>query len=109
MRDIDEGVPFADPPPRLIEENMWRAIRHGLDGRMIDLERGEEYPSAAIAERLLAWSAPVRAELEIEPVLAERNASQRQRAMIEAGASIQEVYDATVRETRATYAEEVAA
>ena len=27
VRDVDEGVPFADPPPRLIEENMWRAIR----------------------------------------------------------------------------------
>src|SRR6478736_2608552 len=23
-RDVDEGVPFDDPPPRLIEENMWR-------------------------------------------------------------------------------------
>ena len=37
-RDVDEGVPFADPAPRLIEENMWRAIRFGLDGRLIDLD-----------------------------------------------------------------------
>src|SRR3984957_9628578 len=51
-RDIDEGVPFPDPPARLVEENMWRAIRHGLDGHMIDLERAEEYPAAAIVERL---------------------------------------------------------
>src|SRR4029078_12281503 len=29
-RDVDEGAPFADPAPRLIEENMWRAIRFGL-------------------------------------------------------------------------------
>src|SRR5205085_5756180 len=28
-RDVDEGVPFVDPAPRLIEENMWRAIRFG--------------------------------------------------------------------------------
>jgi len=100
---------------------MWRAIRHGLDGRMIacggelDLACGEEYPSAQIAERLLTWTAPLRAELEItlpgagELVLPERNGSQRQRAMIESGASIHEVYDTTVRETRATYAEEVTA
>src|ERR1700678_3321763 len=27
MHDVDEGVPFEDPAPRLIEENMWRAIR----------------------------------------------------------------------------------
>jgi carboxylate-amine ligase len=121
LRDVDEGVPFVDPPGRLIEENMWRAIRHGLDGRMIacggelDLACGEEYPSARIAERLLAWTAPLRAELDItlpgagELVLPERNSSQRQRAMIESGASIHEVYDTTVRETRATYAEEVTA
>jgi carboxylate-amine ligase len=109
LRDLDEGVPFLDPPGRLIEENMWRAIRFGLDGRMIDLERGEEYPSAQIAERLLAWTAPLRAELELDLVLPERNASQRQRTMIESGASIHEVYDTTVRETRATYAEEVTA
>ena len=45
-RDVDEGVPFADPPRRLIEENMWRAIRYGLDGRLIDLERGRGVPGA---------------------------------------------------------------
>ena len=58
--DHDAGVPFEDPPPRLVEENFWRAIRHGLDGRMLDLERVKEYPSAAIGERLLAWTAPAR-------------------------------------------------
>jgi carboxylate-amine ligase len=109
LRDVDEGVPFSDPPGRLIEENTWRAIRGGLDGRMVDLDRGVEYPSMEIAERLLTWTAPVRAELEIDPQLPERNASQRQRAMIESGASIHEVYDTMVRETRATYAEEVTA
>ncbi len=109
LRDVDEGVPFLDPPGRLIEENMWRAIRHGLDGRMIDLERSEEYPSAQIAERLLAWTAPVRAELGLDPRLPDQNASQRQRALIESGAAIHEVYDTTVRETRETYAEEVTA
>ena len=109
LRDVDEGVPFTDPAPHLIEENMWRAIRHGLDGKMIDFDRREEYPSAQIAERLLAWTAPVRRELDIEPTFPERNGAQRQRAMIEAGASMQEVYETVVRETRATYAEEVRA
>ena len=77
LREIDDGVPLTDQPGRLIEENMWRAIRHGLDGRMIDFERGEEYPSAQIAERLLAWTAPVRAELGIDPRPPERNSAQR--------------------------------
>jgi carboxylate-amine ligase len=109
LRDIDEGAPFSDPPQRLVEENMWRAIRYGLDGRMIDHERGEEYPSAQIAERLLAWTAPVRSELDLEPQIAERNSAQRQRAMIEAGAGMHEVYETVVRDTRASYAEEVRA
>ncbi len=106
-RDVDEGVPFEDPAPRLIEENMWRAIRFGLDGRLIDLERGEEYPARAVIERLGAWTAPIRAELGIDPVFPERNGAQRQRAMIEAGATREEVFASSVDETRETYSEEV--
>ncbi|HEX5147025.1 MAG TPA: YbdK family carboxylate-amine ligase [Conexibacter sp.] len=105
-RDVDEGVPFADPAPRLIEENVWRAIRHGLDGRMIDLERGVEQPAQEAVERLLAWTAPVRGELGIEVALPDANGAQRQRRRLETGASIEDVYAATVRETRETYAQE---
>jgi glutamate---cysteine ligase / carboxylate-amine ligase len=107
-RDVDEGVPFADPAPRLVEENMWRAIRFGLDGRLLDLSRGEEYPAREAIERLAAWTAPVRGELGIEPVFPERNGAQRQRALIEAGASREEVFAASVAETLNTYAQEVA-
>jgi carboxylate-amine ligase len=107
VRDIDEGVPYADPAPRLIEENMWRAIRYGLDGRLIDLARGEEYPAREAIERLADWTAPIRAELGIEPAFPERNGAQRQRLMIEAGATREEVFAASVGETRKTYSEEV--
>jgi len=106
-RDVEEGVAWEDLPPRLIEENMWRAIRFGLDGRLIDLERGEEYPARAVIERLAAWTEPMRAELAINPSFPERNGAQRQRMMIEAGASREEVFAASVGETRQTYAEEV--
>ncbi|HEX7289971.1 MAG TPA: YbdK family carboxylate-amine ligase [Conexibacter sp.] len=105
-RDVDEGVPFVDPAPRLVEENMWRAIRHGLDGKLIDLDRAEERPAAEAVERLLGWTAPVRGELGIEVALPELNGAQRQRRLLESGASINEVYEATVRETRETYAQE---
>jgi glutamate---cysteine ligase / carboxylate-amine ligase len=107
-RDVDEEVPFTDFAPRLIEENMWRAIRYGLDGRLIDLQRGEEHPARDAIERLAAWTAPMRAELGIEPVFPERNGAQRQRLMIEAGATREEVFAASVKETRETYAQEVA-
>jgi len=107
-RDVDEGVPCADPAARLIEENMWRAIRFGLDGRLIDLKRGEEYPAREAIERLAEWTAPIRAELGIDPALPEHNGAQRQRRMIEAGATREEVFAASVGETRETYSEEVA-
>ncbi len=106
-RDIDEGVPWEDPAPRLVEENMWRAIRHGQDGRMIDLQRLEEYPSAAIVERLADWTAPVRAELGLDIVLPEHNGAQRQRRLLDAGATLREVYAASVLQTQESYPQEV--
>jgi carboxylate-amine ligase len=106
-RDVDEGVPFSDPAPRLVEENMWRAIRYGLDGRMIDLRSAAEFPARASIERLLEWTAPVRAELGVDPAFPERNGAQRQRVLIESGATREEVFAASVAETRTTYPEEV--
>ncbi len=105
--DYDEGEALPDQPPRLIEENFWRAIRHGLDGRMIDLERGEEYPAAALGDRLLAWTAPARAALGgIEPAIGSENGAQRQRRALDAGANMQEVYAAEVAATQQSYARE---
>jgi carboxylate-amine ligase len=103
-RDIDEGVPFEDPPMRMIEENMWRAIRFGLDGKHVDFEARTELPTVEAAERLLAWTAPMCGELGLDIALPARNGAQRQRAATAAGASPQEVYAESVRETRATYA-----
>jgi glutamate---cysteine ligase / carboxylate-amine ligase len=104
--DVDDGVPFVDPPGRLLEENFWRAIRFGLDGKLIDLERAEEYPAAIALERLLAWTAPARAALGIEPLLPAENGAQRQKRALEQGASMEEVYAAEVELTQLTYAEE---
>jgi glutamate---cysteine ligase / carboxylate-amine ligase len=106
LRDIDEGVPFTDPPRRLVEENFWRAIRFGQDGMLLDLDRGEAFPAAAAVERLLQWTAPVRAEMGIDPAFPPLNGAQRQRRAIDAGASMQEVFAAAVRETSQTYVQE---
>jgi len=100
--EVDAGETPPELPGRLIEENMWRAIRHGLDGRLLDLEAPivEEFPAGEALDRLKAWSgADVR--------LPERNGAQRQRALIDAGASPAEVFEACVRETQATYSEEI--
>jgi carboxylate-amine ligase len=102
----DEVVPFEDPPGRLVEENFWRAIRYGLDGKLIDLERAEEYPAAAARDRLLAWTTPARMALGIEVALPEENGAQRQKRQLAEGATIEDIYAAEVALTQRTYAAE---
>ena len=51
----------------------------------------------------------MRAELGLDTALPALNGAQRQRRHIEAGAPMDEVYAACVRETRETYAAEVIA
>jgi carboxylate-amine ligase len=98
LREVDAGETPRDLPGRLIEENMWRALRYGQDGRLLDLEgpRIEEYPATEALDRLKAWSGS-------DVMLPELNGAQRQRRMIDAGASPYEVFKQCVEETRATY------
>ena len=103
-QDVDDGVPFVEEPRRLIEENFWRAVRHGLDGELIDLERGETYPAGEALDRLLAWTAPAREALGIDVNLPPHNGAQRQRQMLASGLTLAEVYAAAVAATRETYA-----
>jgi carboxylate-amine ligase len=103
-REVDEGR--AGPgqlPGRLLEENMWRAIRHGLDGELLDLDRGEAFSAREAGERLLAWSEPMRAELGIDVTLAGANGAQRQRQALEDGASLHGVYAAVVAATAESF------
>jgi len=94
VRALDEGEPLPDVPRRLLEENMWRAIRYGLGGELIDFERGEAIPARARIEQLIEWVAPVADEIGAAPHLAvpAQNAAERQRARFEEGATLQEIY-----------------
>jgi glutamate---cysteine ligase / carboxylate-amine ligase len=103
--DLDErGVggwtPLAD---RDIEENLWRAIRYGAGGKMIDFRAEEEVETRVVFERLLAWTEPARTSLEIEVELPERGGAERARTALADGASLEDVYRAAVTETARTY------
>ena len=78
-RALDEGEPLPSWPHRLLEENLWRAIRYGLSGELIDLERRRPVPARARLEQLLEWVRPVAEELGAA-ALAERAGAQRGRA-----------------------------
>src|SRR5438552_3729982 len=62
-RALDEGEQVALPPHRMIEENLWRAIRYGLSGEMIDLRTLNVRPTRAAIEELVEWVMPVAEEL----------------------------------------------
>jgi glutamate---cysteine ligase / carboxylate-amine ligase len=100
-RALDDGEPLQVQPPRLIEENMWRAIRYGLSGDLLDLERGDVLPARARVERLIEWVLPVADEIGATPWLRlpERNAAERQIARRAEGASLEEIYAEQVRMT----------
>jgi glutamate---cysteine ligase / carboxylate-amine ligase len=99
-RALDEGEPLPAHPHHLIEENFWRAIRHGLSETFIDLDRGEVLPTRRRLEDLIAWIAPVADELGVTPYLAvpEKNAAERQIALCEAGESLETIYAREVLE-----------
>ena len=98
-RALDEGEPLPDLPHRLVEENLWRAIRHGCSGELIDFERGESIPARARLEQLLEWVRPIAEELGAAEWLAipERNAAERQIARHDEGASMREIFEEQVR------------
>jgi carboxylate-amine ligase len=98
-RALDEGEPLPDLPHRLLEENLWRAIRHGLSGELVDFGRGEAVPARTRLEELAEWVRPVAEELGAAEWLAipERNAAERQIARHDDGATVEEIYAEQVR------------
>jgi carboxylate-amine ligase len=93
-RALDDGEPLPAWPHRYLEENLWRAIRHGLSGELIDFERGVTVPARARIEQLFDWVAPVADELGVTEFLAlpQANAAERQIARAADGWSLEQIY-----------------
>jgi len=98
-RAIDEGEPLPSLPHRLIEENVWRAIRFGLSGELIDFETNDVVPARARIERLIDWVAPVADEIGAAPFLGipAANSAERQYARLAELGSHREVFAELVR------------
>jgi glutamate---cysteine ligase / carboxylate-amine ligase len=101
-RALDEGEALPDLPHRLIEENLWRAIRYGLTNGMIDFERGEVVPARARVEALIEWVLPVAEEIGAAPYLAvpAANAAERQYERVAELGSHRDVFAELVRKPR---------
>jgi carboxylate-amine ligase len=99
---VDEQEPLPTLPHRLIEENLWRAIRYGLAGELIELGTDRIRPARAGLEELVDWVMPAAEELGVASYLAvpRANAAERQIARFEQGASLEEIYAEQVARTR---------
>ncbi len=52
---LDQNLTFRLHHKMLIEENKWRAVRYGLDGKMIDFGKGTEVPIRELIRELLEF------------------------------------------------------
>jgi glutamate---cysteine ligase / carboxylate-amine ligase len=101
---VDEGEPLEIQPHRMIEENLWRAIRWGLGGELIRLGTDVVRPARAALEELVEWVLPVAEELGIagELTVPAANAAERQIARFTDGATLGEIFAEQVARTRET-------
>ena len=52
---LEQNLTFRLHHKMLIEENKWRAVRYGLDGKMIDFGKGKEVPVRDLIHELLEF------------------------------------------------------
>ena len=60
---IDKNLGFRLYRRALIQENKWRAVRYGLDGKMVDFGKQKEVPVRDLIRELLEFVDPVVNEL----------------------------------------------
>ncbi len=103
-----DNITFRVYPAELIEENKWRTVRYGLDGKLIDLGRQIELPARALIRELIEWfiddvidELGSRTEVEYAfRILDEGTSADRQLAVYERTGDLNAVVDHLVRETR---------
>jgi carboxylate-amine ligase len=50
-----DNLTFRVYPTELVEENKWRAVRYGLDGKLLDLGKEKEVPVRELIHELIDW------------------------------------------------------
>ncbi|MEM6784357.1 MAG: carboxylate-amine ligase [Bacteroidota bacterium] len=102
-----DNTTFRVYPADLIEENKWRAVRHGLDGKLIDFGKETEVPARELILELIEWfigdvvdELGSRAEVEYAYKILDQGASaDRQVATFEKTGQLRPVVDQLIAET----------
>jgi carboxylate-amine ligase len=105
----ERNLGFRQYHRSLLMENRWRAMRHGLEGRLIDFGKEQEVPIADLLEELLAFVDEVVDDLGSRPyveyarsVIAAGNGAQRQLATYAQTGDLRAVMARIVHETAVT-------
>jgi carboxylate-amine ligase len=103
-----DNMTFRVYPTVLIEENKWRAVRYGLDGKLLDLGKQEEVPARALIREFIEWFlADAADELGTKNeiayafrILEEGSSSQRQMQVFQRTGDVKAVVDHLIAETK---------
>lgn len=102
-----DNMTFRVYPAELIEENKWRAVRYGLDGRLIDWGKEREAPARELVRELVEWfiedvvdELGSRTEVEYAfRILEEGSSADRQLQTYRETGDLKAVVDQLIRET----------
>src|SRR5687768_9769230 len=102
-----DNITFRVYSPALVEENKWRAVRYGLDGRLIDFGKQMELPARELIREMIEWfigdvidELGSRKEIEYAyRILEEGSSADRQLATFRQTGSLQAVVDQLITET----------
>lgn len=102
-----DNMTFRVYPTALIEENKWRAVRFGLDGKLLDLGKNREMPARELIRELIEWfiadvvdELGSRKEVEYAYTIMEQGTSaDRQLATFERTGDLKDVVDQLIAET----------
>lgn len=103
-----DNLTFRVYPADIIEENKWRAVRYGLDGKMIDFGKEEQLPARELVRELVEWfigdvidELGSRKEVEyVYRILDEGTSADRQLATFKRTGNLHDVVDQLVAETK---------
>lgn len=102
-----DNLTFRVYPSDLIEENKWRAVRYGLEGKLIDFGKQQEVPVRDLIREMIEWfigdvvdELGSRQEIEYAyRILQEGSSADRQIATYQRTGDLKAVVDQLIQET----------
>jgi carboxylate-amine ligase len=103
----ERDEPYPEARPELLRAAHWVASRHGLDGKLVDVEAGRAVHAREAVEKLLAFARPALEEHDdweevsalVRETVESNNGAGRQREACQRAGRLEDVVDMLVEET----------